>query len=230
MRKIAFAVAAATTLVAVVDGAKAQENAGAPFGLGVTVGTLGLGAEASFRVSNSIVLRLNGSYYGIDLTESANKASNGASSDYKFNVTALFGGALIDWHPFEGGFRLSAGARYADIQFKARELNGRTIGDNTYTATQVGTVHTTLQNSQQFAPYIGLGYDATHFKGRGFNFSFGIDAGVMYAGNADVKITTDRSVAGLSTDIAKEKKDLEDKLGKYTVLYPVLMLSGKFTF
>lgn len=230
MRIGVFVAAAAAIGVLGVVPAAAQGNSGSPIAFGVIAGTLGIGAEASMRVTDSIVLRLNGSYFGVDLTESANKATNGASSDYKFDVTAMFGGALIDWHPFQGGFRLSAGARYVDAQFKAHELNGRTIGNNTYTAAQIGTVHTTVSNDLKIAPYLGLGYDAAHFKGQGFNFSFGIDVGAMYAGNAEVKMTTDRSVAGLPADIAAESKSLEEKLSKYTMFYPVLMLSGKFTF
>lgn len=222
--------AAAAAVVSAYSTAATAQQSNAPFSFGVIGGTLGIGAEASFKVSDSIVFRVNGSYFGWDLTESASKATNGASSDYKFDVSGMFAGALLDWHPFQGGFRLSAGARYADLQLKAHELNGRTIGDNTYTAAQVGTVHTTVHNSMKVVPYVGLGYDAAHFKGPGFNFSLGLDVGAMFGGNPNVKITTDRSVAGLATDIAKEKRDLEDKLSKYTMVYPVLMLSGKFNF
>lgn len=230
MRTIVNLAASTAAVALCAFPAAAQQGANAPVAIGVSAGTLGLGGEASIKATETVVFRLTGSYYGIDLTESANKATNGASSDYKFDVTALFGGALLDWHPWSGGFRLTAGVRYADLQLKAQELNGRTIGNNSYTAAQVGTVHTTVKNSQQAAPYVGLGYDAAHFKGPGFNFSLGLDVGAMYAGKADVKISTDRSVAGLSTDIAKETKDLEDKLGKYTLFYPVLMLTGKVSF
>ena len=203
---------------------------GAPVAFGVTAGTLGIGAEASVLISGGWVFRVTGSYFGFDLTESASQASNGLSNDYKFDAKATFAGAIVDWHPFSGGFRLSAGARYADLSLNAHEAGGHTINGRDYTATQIGTLHLKVANGQKIMPYLGLGYDAAHFSGKGFNFALGIDVGAMFGGSPDVKLTTDRNVAGLAADIAAEEKDLEGKLKKYTVVYPVLMLTGKVTF
>lgn len=210
--------------------AAAQDRSGAPIAFGVTAGTLGLGAEASILATSNIVLRVNGSFYGLDLNEDASKSSSTVSSEYKFNADAVFAGAIVDWHPFSGGFRLSAGARYVDVQLKAKALNGLSIGDNDYTAAQVGTVHASVSNANKIAPYLGIGYDAAHFKGKGFNFALGIDVGAMHIGKVDAKIKTDKTVAGLQADIDKETSSLESKLDKYTSFYPVLMLSGRLTF
>jgi hypothetical protein len=214
----------------VAQEAFARDGSSAPFAFGVTVGTLGLGAEASILATSNVVLRVNGSFYGLDLSEDASKSSSTVSSEYKFNADAVFAGAIVDWHPFSGGFRLSAGARYVDLQLKATALTGLSIGNNDYTAAQVGAVRATVSNSNKIAPYIGLGYDAAHFKGKGFNFAFGIDVGAMHIGKVDAKITTDKTVAGLQADIDKETKSLESKLDKYTSFYPVIMMSGRLTF
>ena len=95
---------------------------------------------------------------------------------------------------------------------------------------QVGKVRTVVSNSNPAAPYLGFGYDAAHFSRGSTSFNLGLDVGAVYSGQPDVKITTDRPFAGLTTDIATETQKVKDSFQKYYTFYPVIMLSGKVSF
>jgi hypothetical protein len=180
------------------------------------------------------VLRANGSYIKFDLKDSVSGFTSTADNNYDFSVSGLFVGGLVDWHPFRSGWRVSAGVRYVDLEFKSDDTNsslvGKSIGQHNYTFAQVGGIHTTVKNKNMAAPYIGIGYDAAHFSRDGVGFSLGFDAGALYAGDPDVKITTDKTVAGLGSDIDLEQGQVKSDIKKWYNFYPVLMLSGKLSF
>jgi hypothetical protein len=221
-------------LVCVGTSAQADEPVGRPnlFAIGATAGTLGVGGEMSLLVYDTFVLRASASYYTFDFTHS--ETNFGSTTNYNFNVNGLFVGALVDWHPFRSGWRLSTGVRYVDLEFKDDDTNGglvgKGIGRNNYTMAQVGSIHTTIKNKNAAAPYFGFGYDAAHFSREGVGFTLGFDAGALYAGDPQVKITTDKSVPSLAADIATEEAQLKSDIKKWYNFYPVLMLSGKLSF
>lgn len=222
--------------------ASADEPVGRPnlFAFGVVAGTLGLGGEVSLLVHDKIVLRGNASYYTMDLNETVSSLG-GTLNDYNFRANGMFAGGLVDWHPFGSGWRLSAGARYVDLVLNSDDPNnsnngfgvpqGTSIGLNRYTLAQVGAIHTNIKNKNSAAPYLGLGYDAAHFSRDGVGFSLGFDIGALYAGDPEVKITTDKpGPPSLAGDIALEEAQLKSEIQKWYNFYPVLMLSGKISF
>lgn len=97
---------------------------------------------------------------------------------------------------------------------------------------QVGTIRTSIRNSNPAAPYLGFGYDAAHYLRDGNRFTRGFEVGALYAGQPDVKIRTTNlvPVPGLADDIALEEQKLKDDLKRYYWFYPVVMLSGKMSF
>lgn len=232
----------ALLLAGVGTAAQASEPSGRPnlFAFGVIGGTLGVGGELSILVYDGIVLRANASTYSMDLNETVS-SFGGTLNDYNFRANGLFAGGLVDLHPFGSGWRLSLGARYVDLDLKSDDPNndtdgqgnhvGVSIGNSKYTFAQVGAVHTKVRNKNSTAPYLGFGYDAAHFQSNGVGFSLGFDLGAIYAGDPEVKITTDKSnVPGLVTDIALEEEKLKSEIRKWYNFYPVLMLSGKVSF
>ena len=88
---------------------------------GVTAGTLGAGLEASARVYDKVVFRVNGSYVKLN---SSWVISSGAASDYNLGATGLFAGGILDYHPFSSGWRGSIGARYVDVELKGATTKG----------------------------------------------------------------------------------------------------------
>ena len=129
--------------------------------VGVTAGTLGVGVEASALVYNNVVFRVNGSY--VKLNSSWVLSSSSLSNDYNFGVTGMFAGGILDYHPFSSGWRLSAGARYADIELEGVAKNGMSFGGVSYSAADVGNVTATIRNGNPVAPYLGFGYELVAF-------------------------------------------------------------------
>ena len=107
----------------------------------VTAGTLGIGPEVGFRFSDHIGVRGSATFLGV-------------SSDFDFGrhhlsrqaVKLKSFGAMVDVHPFGGAFRVSAGARInrnrVNVSATPNADSGGTVtvGDEEFTAAQVGTL------------------------------------------------------------------------------------------
>src|SRR5690606_34476538 len=124
MRKIVLLLALPLGLAA--SPALAQDEGGVS--LGVTGGTLGIGPEVGYRISNNFGVRASATFLGI---------SHDVESDdvtYKGDLDLQSFGATIDLHPFGGGFRLSAGARISDnkVKLAATPTGDVEIGDDSY--------------------------------------------------------------------------------------------------
>ena len=196
---------------------------------GVTAGTLGAGVEASARVYDNVVFRVNGSYVKLDSSWVLSASS--LAKDYNLDVAGIFAGGILDYHPFSSGWRLSAGARYVDIDLQGVAKNGMSLGGVSYTADQVGNVTATVRNGNPVAPYLGFGYDSSHFSTDGSGFKLGFDIGAMYIGEPDVSITTARTPASptFTSDVSSAATSIKDSLRNYP-FYPVAMLSARFSF
>lgn len=198
-----------------------------PYGLFVspTIGTLGLGLETGVRANAFFGARIGGSWMSFDGDRTVNDI------DYDAEATLASLGALVDYHPFKGGFRLSGGVR---ANFNKAELTGTanddvTIGNQTFTADEIGT----LKGKASFrtvAPYLGVGYGATLLKGA---LSIGFDVGVMYQGTADVDLDAEGGLLegdeDLEESLALEEDDIEDDLEDY-IVYPVVGLAVTYRF
>lgn len=218
-------------LSAAQPNAHAEEILSKPnfWSFGVTGGTQGIGGEASYLLYHNLVLRANASYIAFNSNETI-RAYGGDNNEFDFDISGVFAGGMLDLHPFRSGWRLSAGLRYTDVNFKAESTDGLDLGVTNYTSEQIGTARTSVHNTNPAAPYIGFGYDTSHFSEDGAGFKLGVDIGALYVGKPDVSITTDKSVAGLADDIALEKAEIEERLDKYYNFYPVFMVSGRISF
>jgi len=207
----------------------ADEDSGKGLGIGLVAGTTGIGGELTFKAGNTLVIRPQGSWLAID------HDFTGSSTTFNLRANIVSAGASLDWHPFAGSFRLSAGGRYHNIDFTgtAAAAKSYTIGSNTYTAAQIGTLNASVKSASTVAPYLGLGWDSTHFSAG--HWALGIDLGAVYLGavymgKPDATITTTSTVAGLSSDIAKEQQKLQDSVGKYGQFWPIATLALKYRF
>ncbi|MEZ5931260.1 MAG: hypothetical protein R3F54_04815 [Alphaproteobacteria bacterium] len=198
-----------------------------PYGIFVSPGisTLGLGLEAGVRLNESFGLRVGGNWLSFDY--------DGVEGDvdYKGDVTLASLGALADYHPFRGGFRITGGLRF---NFNEADLDGTPtddieIGDETFAPDEVGTL-TGDVGFDVLAPYLGIGYGATLLEG---SLSIGFDLGVMYQGKADVDLDTEDGLlsddAILQENLAIEEDKVEDDLEDF-VVYPVIGLAVTYRF
>ncbi len=223
----ALCVAAGTTTPAL-----AQERAGDGQGklsLGVTAGTLGIGPEIGYRANQTIGVRANGGFLGLD----HDFTSGGI--DYAGHAKLASGGVIVDLYPFGGGFRLSAGARYngTDGRVRATPTGPTQIGSLVFTAQQIGTI-TGRADVREFAPQLTLGYGGKLRKGLGFT----IEAGALFQGAVRIRdftsngtLSTDQTLAGTTyrNELAKQRQKLQDTANDYQV-YPILQLGLNYRF
>ncbi len=198
-----------------------------PYGLFVSpaISTLGLGIEGGMRVTDHFGFRLGGNWLAFE--------HDGVEDDidYEADATLASLGALADYHPFRGGFRLTGGLR---LNFNQADVEGRAtadvdIGDETFTADEIGTLNGEI-GFDALAPYLGVGYGATLLEG---TFSVGFDLGVMYQGQADVDLSSEGGTlsgsAVVNENLAREEDEVEDDLEAFA-FYPVIGLAATYRF
>ena len=190
----------------------------------VTGGTLGVGPEVGYRVSPMFGIRGNATFLSI---------SHGFDSDdvdYDGKVKLKSAGAMLDFYPFKGGFRISAGARTNDNhgRLRATPTAATEIGDVTYTPAQIGTL-TGRAEVKDFAPALTIGYGGSMKAG----FLFGIEAGALFQGKVRIREFTSTgtlaSDAAFRAQLENERQDLQDDVDDYKV-YPILQLTLGYRF
>ena len=193
--------------------------------LGVKVSTLGLGLEAEKSFSDSIGGRLGVNYFTYDYSGT----EDDIEYDFELNLKSL--SALLDWHPFQGSFRISGGAVLNGNTIDANAKSAETfdIGNSTYTGAQVGTL-TGKIDFENIAPYLGLGCDTSFGKDKSFGFLF--ELGVIYQGSPKVDLSADGPIASNATfqnELATEEKDLQSDLDVFKI-YPVVAIGLSYRF
>lgn len=205
-------------------------TAWADVGVLLKAGTLGAGLDVSVGISESFGLRLqaNAFSYDEDITES--------DINYNADLELKSAGLLLDWHPFSGVFRVSAGAYWNGNEIAA---TGRpsgstyTINGVTYPSAAVGSLNGQI-DFESVAPYLGIGFASAPKAGRGMTFSF--DLGVLYQGEPNVGLT---AVCGpalpapqctqLQNDVAAEQASLQDDVKDYK-FHPVVSFGIGYRF
>jgi len=134
-------------------------------------------------------------------------------------------GVLLDFHPFQGKFRLTAGLmkNRNKIDLTARPTADVQIGGTTYTPAQVGTLKgdVTFKDS---VPYFGIGLgEAAKGPGR---LKFVLDVGVLMQGSGGVTLASNTGLVSAS-DLRQEKSDIEDHISRFK-FWPVLGLGISF--
>lgn len=223
----------AAVSVVTMSVATAQEVSRNKFALGASVGTLGVGVEASYLVYDYLAVRAVATGLSLNSTEIVSYFGGSANSEGDFDVTGTSAGLLFDLHPFADGWRLTAGVRYFDFELDANSgtyAGTQRLGNNPYTFLQTGNVTRFAKNSNSAAPYVGFGYDAAHYLRDGSRFTLGFEIGALYAGQPDVRITTENTSPALAADVALEEETLKKDLQRFYRFYPVAMFSGKVSF
>jgi hypothetical protein len=189
--------------------------------LGVRAGTLGLGVEFSYPISQRIGVRLNADSY---------KYSRQYTQDnieYDGKATLKTGSVLLDWFPFANNFRISAGPVYNGnkLGLSTPPNTTLTVGNNTYTATLDGDV-----TFKKYVPYAGIGYGRP--VGTGFSLTF--DLGVVFQGTPTATLNgtctpAPACTAQFQTDLKLQEASLNDAIKNFRY-YPVATLGLAYTF
>jgi hypothetical protein len=195
------------------------------------------GVDAGYKFNPNLHARLGLNTVGFNV----DYISQGIDYKAKFNPTNVH--LLGDFFPFGGGLRLTGGLVFQSNQFNATGTPNSSaipggiptqinLGGVNYNINDVGTVSSEGSFSNSVAPYLGIGFGTPISPGLGFNF----DAGVMFAGSANVKLRANipSSVpAALQTQIRNSLADQERRtnsdIGSFNV-YPVVSVGISYAF
>jgi len=235
--KISKGVRAALVVAGMAGAMTASADMGG-LAVGAKIGTTGFGVEAVTAITPRLNARgvINLFNYNYDTTED--------DIDYDAKLKLQSFGALLDFHPFKGGFRVSGGllSNGNEAKLKATCPNECEVGDLTISGSDAR-----LNGKVDFkstAPYLGLGW-GNSFNGTGL-YSI-VDIGVLFQGKPKADLAaagsatvTDengnsRTVSDLSQDpdvsdaVAEEEASLQEDLDSYK-LYPVINVGIGYRF
>jgi hypothetical protein len=192
--------------------------------IGLKVGALGLGVEYTYQLNDRVAFRggLNGSQVGFDSEESG--------IEYDFDIVWDSLSVAVDFHPLKSALRLTGGLLKNDNRLEAvsRPTSNVTIGDTTYTPSQVGTLNG-LVGFDGTAPFVGIGWDWSRSK-RIFGMS--LDLGVLSQGAPSVSLRGSGTLFGdpaFEADIDAETAELRDSLDDLD-LVPYMTVGFVFRF
>ena len=169
-----------TCLVTIGGGlAFADSVSESSFNAGLTAGTLGVGINLSTPISDSLSARVN--VNGLQYSHTLDVDNIRYDGDIDFKNA----GFLVDYFPFESTFRVSGGVYYNGNAFdgSATPFGSEkiTIGNNIYTASEVGKLNTHVE-FDNVAPYLGIGWgNNSNEKGWGYSFDLGVDGKTIIA-------------------------------------------------
>jgi hypothetical protein len=162
--------------------------------LGAQIGFPGLIAiGARMPVSNDLFVRVDPSYFSYNLDSSSQPSSLGikesdSSSQIKLQLLSI--PLYVDYHPWSNGLKISLGAAYNNIYAELKSSGDIEVGDETFSASEIGSITAKFTLGNQFAPILSLGYDSSFLSDSSVSFTF--DAGIMYIGKSSVKVDSDK--------------------------------------
>lgn len=215
--------------------------------VGGQAGIFGLGANLKGKFTDHFGVKVSFdrfSYNDYEVTDDQVK--------YNFDIeTEDFLGTL-EWHPFGGSFKTSAGmiVNNSNLTGEATpnmESQSFTFNGVTYSTDDIAKVDT-MADFDPVAPYLGVGWDTSWNKTSGWGFTF--DVGVIfqgsvqvdyavdyqeiaYTGNAVVDAQLDAArnalIAEIDANLEAEKKSLQDELDKFEV-FPYISIGVNYKF
>lgn len=195
---------------------------------GVKAGTLGIGLEASWRPLPWFDLRAGANQYDYD--DSGSQA--GINYDATLALQTYYATANLRF-PLSP-FRMTVGAfsNGNEIEMVSQDMGSYEIGDISYSPAEVGTLRST-SSFEDFAPYLGAGFDFNVLGRLGLSLDFGI----LWQGEPIVAITSDGTLAsdpGPAGDqfraaLEDERLQLEKEIEDLKA-YPVVSIGFNFNF
>lgn len=223
MKKIGLMILAALCCTNVF--AEETEHDGSGIAISGKVSTLGLGADLTLRLSDHINLRAEANWLQWDTDFTVDDI------DFDYDIDQTSFGGYIDYHPFANHFRITGGILSGDQSstLDAVLSESVTIGDNTYSASDIGTLTGTVEGDSDTIPYIGIGFGNAVASGQRLTFLF--DIGVAFQSySVDLASSGPINVyPQFQEDLAKQEADVQDELDDWKI-YPVVSFGLAFQF
>lgn len=191
--------------------------------LGVKAGTLGFGAEATWRPVPYLDLRAGANAYSLD------RDGTEAGIDYDGNADLQTAYATLNLRVPLSPFRVTAGvfSNSNELSLTSRDTSTFQIGSQTYTSSEVGTLRANA-GFEDWAPYVGVGFDFRLLDTLGLH----LDGGVLRQGSPVVTLSADGPIASnpqFQQQLAAERTELQNSVDDYE-LYPVVSVGLSFNF
>lgn len=205
--------------------------------VGLKGGTLGAGVEATIKLHDKLNLRASAQTW----SETDTFEEDGIHYNGDMDLQTL--GLLLDWHPFSGSFRVSAGALSNGNEFKLQancnspcEIdNARYVSD----ALNPGKVDAKVEFAS-LAPYAGIGWGNAM---RGGKWYVALDLGVLFQDTPEASmnasgafrdqanplVTVNANNPVFQARLKQEESNLQDSLSEFD-MYPVLNLALGYRF
>jgi len=200
-------------------------NADDDFWVGLKAGTLGIGAEVSWRPIRWLDIRAGGNFFDYD--DSGSQAGLNYDATLALDTFYVTGNFRFPLSPF----RLSAGAfsNGNEVRLVGRDMGTYRIGDSQqiYTSAEVGTLRSTT-SFDSLAPYLGAGFDFNVFNRVGLTLDFG----VLLQGDPKVTLTSDGSLANNTAFLDALESERQELIKEVDDLkaYPVVSLGFNVNF
>lgn len=216
---------ASTLLIAMAVAGTAQAR---EIATTLELGTTGLGLHVTTPLTQQLNARI-----GVNV---ANYSYEGNTSDmdYDFKLKLKTVDALLDYHPFDGVFRVTGGVVYNGNKIDARgkpDGGTYTINNVVYSAAAAGDLSSKI-DFRKAAPYLGIGWgNAVREAG----FAFGMDLGLMFQGTPKTRLASNNCTAvaivcsQLASDVAAENVKLGEEVKDFK-LYPVIRVGVSYRF
>lgn len=145
------------------------------FGIGAKAGITGVGLDLTVGLTKTINLRLAAARVDIDdeeetvsVGDDGNEADIDAELEFDFGSNAI----LLDWHVFNGGFRVTAGMfKHTGGADFSGQLQGNIVVDGQPLATDdLGSIDGEVKLSDSYQPYVGIGWAAARAARADYRF------------------------------------------------------------
>lgn len=196
------------------------------FWVGVKAGTLGYGAEVSWRPIGWLDVRAGANFFDYD--DSGSQAGVNYDATLALDTYYLTGNLRFPLSPF----RMTVGAfsNNNELRMASRPAPAYEVGNSQgYLPSEVGTLRS-VSSFDSMSPYLGAGFDFSVMDRIGLSLDFG----VLWQGSPTVTLTADGALAqiqdpGFLADLEAERQQLEDEV-KDLKAYPVISIGFNFNF
>lgn len=217
IRTLAVSTVAAATLMPGAAGAFEFDY------IGGRAGTLGVGGEVGVSIIPGVTLR--GAFNTFEY--SFEEELDGVNYDGDLNLGSF--GAQVDLAPFPFVPVYVTGGVYVndnEISAAGRPTGDVQIGNDTFTADEVGTLNTSFA-FDDIAPYAGLGFKFTLIK-----VQFALEGGAFFQGAPQASLTATGTLASDPTfqaELEQERQNIQNDLDNFEI-YPVVNGSVRWKF
>jgi hypothetical protein len=187
--------------------------------LGVRAGTLGLGGEVAFGLSDVFVLRGGFGFFPWEYDDTFE------GQDYKVTFPPSMWSAGIDIYLGGGPIRIMGGVmgRTDDVEMTSEWTESQEIGGIEYNVP--GAILGVLKQDA-VAPFAGIGF-GKHTAG---GFGFFLDVGAAFSGTGEIEMSASGPVAlvpGIEESLQAEADRVEEDIGGLLKIWPIVSLGIK---